>query len=108
MADFDEQFSLCYQKWMTPEQCRAGRAWLSWSQTELAGRATLALATVKDYETGKRTPHPNNLKAIRVALESGGISFLDGAPLGITFSKPVIDGEKPQLAGRPDSADGTK
>ena len=92
---------------MTPEQCRAARAWLDWSQTELAERSQLSLATVKDFERGKRIPHPNNLAAIRVALQSAGISFVDGEPSGITF-RAVINGDKRDGAGRPDSLDGTK
>jgi len=91
---------------MKPEQCRAARAWLDWSQTDLADRSHVALATVKDFERGKRNPVANNLRAIRAALESGGISFLDGEPLGITF-KAVIGGIINANSGRLHSADGT-
>ena len=41
---------------MSPEQVRAARNWLAWTQAELAERANVGLSTVKDYEGGKRTP----------------------------------------------------
>lgn len=70
---------------MSPEQCRAARAWLGWSQSQLAKRADLSAATVRDFETGRRIPIANNLKAILGALEAAGIHF---DPLGISFPKP--------------------
>jgi DNA-binding transcriptional regulator YiaG len=60
---------------MSPEQVRAARNWLAWTQAELAERAKVGLSTVKDYEGGKRTPIANNLAAIKKALESEGIRF---------------------------------
>ena len=73
---------------MMPEQCRAARAWLNWTQAELALSARVALSTVKDYEGGRRVPIANNLAAIRVALENFGISFVfddEQKALGITY-----------------------
>src|ERR1700674_2670842 len=61
---------------MTPEQSRAGRGWLGWSQTELARRANVSLSTVRDFETGKRTPIANNIAAMRREIEAGGIRLL--------------------------------
>jgi transcriptional regulator with XRE-family HTH domain len=60
---------------MSPEQARAARSWLGWTQAELAERARVGLSTVKDYEGGKRTPIPNNLDAMQRALEGAGIRF---------------------------------
>jgi DNA-binding XRE family transcriptional regulator len=80
---------------MTPEQCRAARAWLDMSQGELAKAAKVGLSTVKDFESGKRTPIPATQTAMRVVLERAGIGFPfalddDGKAYacGITFSKP--------------------
>jgi transcriptional regulator with XRE-family HTH domain len=76
---------------MTPEQCRAARGWLNWTQADLAARAGTSLSTVKDYEGGRRVPIANNLAAIRVALETAGIGFVFGdekRACGITFAKP--------------------
>jgi predicted transcriptional regulator len=71
---------------VTPRGSRAARSWLNWSQTELAKRAKVSLSTIRDYETGKREPIPNNVEAIRRAIEDAGIEFVydeDGKPAGI-------------------------
>ena len=78
---------------MTPEQCRSARAWLAWSQGELAKAAGVGLSTLKDFEAGKREPMANNRKAIQAVLEQEGFGFpvaLDGDETyacGITFKK---------------------
>ena len=62
---------------MTPEQCRAARAWLGWPQDALAKAANVGVSTVRDFESGNRVPTRNNLTAMRAALEAGGVSFFD-------------------------------
>ena len=61
---------------MAPEQCRAARAWLNWSQGELAERASVGLSTVKSFEGGTRIPIANNLSAIQRALEDAGVAMV--------------------------------
>jgi len=61
---------------MSPEQCRAARAWLNWSQEELAAKAQVSSSTLRDFEAGRRLPIANNLSAIRRALEAEGMQFL--------------------------------
>jgi transcriptional regulator with XRE-family HTH domain len=63
---------------MTPEQCRAGRGFLDWSQEEMAKAANVSLSTVRDYEKGRRVPIANNLEAIEAALRSQGVVLSDG------------------------------
>ncbi len=65
----------CKSMVMSPEQIRAARNWLAWTQVELADKAKVGLSTIKDFESGKRTPIANNLEAIKRALEAGGIWF---------------------------------
>ncbi len=66
---------------LNPPQSRAGRALLGWSQTDLADRSNVSLSTIRDFETGRRTPMVNNLAAMRRALEEAGVVlFNDGAP----------------------------
>ena len=60
---------------MSPEQVKAARNWLAWTQAELAERANVGLSTVKDYESGKRAPIANNLEAIQRALEVAGMKI---------------------------------
>jgi DNA-binding transcriptional regulator YiaG len=62
---------------MTPEQCRAARAWLNWPQDALAKAANVGVSTVRDFEAGRRDPTRNNLTAMRVALEENGVSFFE-------------------------------
>jgi transcriptional regulator with XRE-family HTH domain len=60
---------------MSPEQCRAARAWLGWTQAELAQRANVGLSALKDFEKGAR----RTLAAIRLqiqrAFEEAGVEF---------------------------------
>ena len=67
---------------MTPAQCRAARAWLNWSQDDLADRAHVSQSTVRDFERGRRTPIANNLDALRRAFDENGV-VLTTAPAGI-------------------------
>ncbi|WP_461327973.1 helix-turn-helix domain-containing protein [Bradyrhizobium huanghuaihaiense] len=62
---------------MSPEQCRAARAWLNWPQDALAKAASVGVSTVRDFEAGRREPTRNNLTAMRIALEEGGVSFFE-------------------------------
>lgn len=60
---------------LTPEQSRAARGWLDWTQEELARKANVSLSTVRDFEKGRREPIKNNLGAMRMALETEGMRF---------------------------------
>jgi len=70
---------------VTPEQSRAARAWLNWSQSDLADRANISLATVAKFEIGRRTLQRATLTAMRRALELGGVRllFIDKLAVGI-------------------------
>jgi ribosome-binding protein aMBF1 (putative translation factor) len=72
---------------MSPEQVRAARGWLGWSQKDLAEKARVGLSTIKDFESGSRQPIANNLGAIRQALEAAGVQMLfDGdRPSGVSI-----------------------
>jgi transcriptional regulator with XRE-family HTH domain len=60
---------------ITPDQCRAARGLLRWSQEHLARMATVNHRTVVTFEKGTRAPIPNNVNAIQRALEIGGAEF---------------------------------
>ena len=62
---------------ITAQQSRAARGLLDWSQGHLAGLSNLSESTIRDFEKGRRMPGPNNLAAIRHALEAAGVTFLD-------------------------------
>lgn len=54
------------------------RAGLHISQTNLAGLAKVAPATIAEFEKGHRTPHSRTVRDIRRALEEAGVTFVDG------------------------------
>lgn len=70
---------------MSSEQCRAARAWLNWTQEELARRADVGLSTVKGFEKGERKTIPATAEAMQRALAAAGIEFVeeDGKAVGI-------------------------
>jgi transcriptional regulator with XRE-family HTH domain len=72
---------------ITPEQSRAGRGLLDWSQTELGARANLSESTIRDFEKARRVPTTNNLAAIQRALEAAGVEFTNGDQPGVRLRK---------------------
>jgi transcriptional regulator with XRE-family HTH domain len=70
-----------------PEQSRAARGLLDWSQTDLGARANLSESTIRDFEKGRRVPTVNNLTAIRSALEAAGVEFTNGDQPGVRLRK---------------------
>jgi transcriptional regulator with XRE-family HTH domain len=50
---------------------------LGWNQLQLAEAAKVARQTLVDFERGARVPYPNNLAAIRAALEAAGVEFIE-------------------------------
>ncbi len=65
---------------LTPEDVRAARALIQWSQAELAEAAGVGVSTIADFEKGSRTPITNNLGAIRRAFENAGVRFTPAGP----------------------------
>ena len=69
---------------MTPEQCRAARALLGWSQSDLEEKASVARKTLADFEGGKKKrPYARTLAAVQAALEAGGVKFINGDEPGV-------------------------
>lgn len=56
-------------------QLRAARAWLNWSQEELAKKARVSKGSVNRFERGTSLPHPATLERLQEALEAAGIEF---------------------------------
>lgn len=77
---------------MKPEQSRAARGWLGWTQAQLAEAARVGLSTVKDFESGKRVPIANNLDAMQRALQDGGAADLLAAMKAMGGKQIPIDG----------------
>ncbi len=64
---------------LTGRQIAAARALLGFNQPELAERANISAATLKRMEgsLGPAGGLPNNVEAVRRALEAAGVIFID-------------------------------
>nr|WP_128971394.1 helix-turn-helix transcriptional regulator [Bradyrhizobium tropiciagri] len=74
---------------MPPAQSRAARGLLDWSQTTLGEKSNLSESTIRDFEKGRRVPGPNNIAAMRAALEGAGVLFIEpnGEGPGVRLKK---------------------
>jgi hypothetical protein len=66
----------------------------------LASEANVSLSTVEDFEAGRRTPIGNDLAAVRRALESAGVEFLNDESSGV---RPRPGVAKRPVPGKPAS-----
>jgi transcriptional regulator with XRE-family HTH domain len=59
------------------------------TRDQLADSAQVAVATLADFETARRQPHPRTLAAIRTALEAAGVEFIpeNGGGAGVRLQK---------------------
>jgi transcriptional regulator with XRE-family HTH domain len=65
---------------ITHLQCRAARAWLDLTQSDLAELAGLNKNSIMTWELGKSVMHPNNVAAVERALMERGVDFLSDPP----------------------------
>lgn len=62
---------------MRPEQTRTARALLNWSLDQLAKVSGVHRNTISNFEIGKYSGDPEKLAAVKHALESFGVIFID-------------------------------
>ena len=64
---------------LTAEQIRAGRALIRWGQGKLASESGVSVETVKRLEgmEGQVSGQVGTIQAIKEALETAGIQFID-------------------------------
>lgn len=70
----------------TPAVCIRARGALGLSQEQMANKASIALPTLKNFESASSAPTIDTLEALRAAFEAEGIEFVKeriGAPLKI-------------------------
>jgi transcriptional regulator with XRE-family HTH domain len=74
---------------ITPGQCKAARALLELTQGELADAASLGLSTIVDFEKQRRQVSLEAIRAIREALATRGVEFIDenGGGPGVRLRK---------------------
>jgi DNA-binding XRE family transcriptional regulator len=65
------------QKFMLkPSQCRAARALLEWTQSDLAGRTSISAVSIRAFEKGGDM-RDSNLRLLTLTFEAAGIIFQD-------------------------------
>lgn len=78
---------------ITGRQIAAARTLLGVSQTELANEARVSIATLRRMEgtEGPAAGMPNNVVAVRRALEAAGVVFIpeNGGGAGVRLAKPA-------------------
>lgn len=79
-------------KKISSAQMRAARALLRWSALDLAAASRVGVATIRRVEVleGEVPVTPPNEAALRRALETAGIEFIEdnGGGEGVRFRKP--------------------
>lgn len=77
---------------LEPEQIKAARAMLGWSQEELASRIAVARRALIDYEKGLSILKEDTLAKCRLVLEEAGITFIatDSGAVGVLLSEDVL------------------
>lgn len=81
---------------MSPAQSRGARGLLGWSEAELAGRAGLDAAFVRDFEGGHGDPPSGQVEVLRSALMAAGAIFAEGDVSGVRLD-PKGGGEGTRL-----------
>lgn len=79
---------------MTPAQCRAARALIAMTQTELAHSAGFGLSTIVDFEKERRIVSSTAQSRMRDALEIAGVEFIaeNGGGAGVRLKKRKENG----------------
>lgn len=75
---------------MSPDQCRAARGLLDWTQCHLARQAGVSRSTVRDFESRRHALHPASEVRIIGAFERAGVRFIapgEGGP-GVRLASP--------------------
>ena len=74
---------------ITPQQCRAARGLLDWSQADLAEKARVGIVTVRQFEADAHNPRRATIEVIKRALEFAGVEFIDenGGGSGVRLRK---------------------
>jgi transcriptional regulator with XRE-family HTH domain len=82
---------------ITPDQCRAARGLLGWSQQLLASRAQVARKTVADFEMRQVTPFERTLRDIVRAFDAAGVELIAeqegvcGPGVRLKWKAPIAD-----------------
>ena len=75
---------------ITPQQCRAARGLLGWTQQTLADKAQIGVVTLRQFELGANIPRRATLQVIEKALEAAGVGLIrqsDHGGVGVRLIK---------------------
>lgn len=61
---------------LLPEQCRAARGLLNWTQERLAQYAGVSRSTIKDFECNRHALHRSSEYLLLGAFQKHGVKFL--------------------------------
>jgi transcriptional regulator with XRE-family HTH domain len=61
---------------LLPEQCRAARGLLNWTQERLAAIAGVSRSTIKDFECHRHALHRSSEDLLISAFENSGVQLL--------------------------------
>ena len=70
------------QSLMFPNQCRAARGLLKWTQPRLAQESGVGLSTINRYENETRPPRKTAVIRLQSTFERAGLIFLFADPAG--------------------------
>ena len=81
---------------ISPDQCRAARALMNWTQAELAAQAGVIRANVVLFERG-RTASTVTRRRLQTALERAGVTFVRAdAAAGAGVVRSIAAEKRPQ------------
>lgn len=56
---------------------------LNWTQIELAEHSDVSRSTIRDFEGDRHDIHRTTAEQLRLALETGGVTFIDTPDCGL-------------------------
>ncbi|WP_246374424.1 helix-turn-helix domain-containing protein [Gluconacetobacter tumulicola] len=91
---------------ITPGQARAARAFIGWSQDQMAVNSGIPKRTIVRFELGEGAPRAATLSAIRTALETAGVEFIpeNGGGAGVRLRKDAPITPPMSVQADPDEA----
>jgi transcriptional regulator with XRE-family HTH domain len=93
---------------LLPEQCRAARGLLNWTQEHLAVIAGVSRSTIKDFECNRHAIHRATEVLLIKALEAGGVRLIpaqeEGAGVRLIGKSPAV-ADLPRPGGRLSAAE---
>jgi transcriptional regulator with XRE-family HTH domain len=76
---------------ITPNQCRAARELLSWTQEDVQKKSKLGRETIRNFERGNGNLTMKTLEILKTTFENAGIEFVDdGDRMGVLILKSKI------------------